>query len=546
MRLLGNLTLSGGGSLENARFENLATDPVTPFVGQMWYNTTSGAYKGYDGSTLITFASGGNADAIQTELNAVEAAVGLNTDGTLAAYSATNYLNAASTLKAATILLDTRAKTNTDAIATAVGVTSTLQSEVDATQAGAGLSVAGAYVPHAGANYIASATTLDGADVLLDTATKAAADAATAASDLAALKVAKAGDSMAGNLAFGGLYGPTGIAAPTNAGDAANKAYVDNLINGLTWLPPADSSGASTPAYVAQANGYRFLNTTDAKIYTVAAASFGAGVLMASGSAVMVRDTDAGWTSNGTAVVQFTGAGQITAGVGLSKSGNVIDVNLGAGIAQLPSDEVGIDCLNTGGLFLTVDGTTASTLTGAQLSVLLNGATLDLSASGLKIAAQGVTATEIATSVAGAGLTGGGGTAMAVGAGTGVTVNANDVALDLTYADGRYINTAGDTMTGSLTLSADPTTALMAATMQYVDAVTTRLVAGTYQYVGSSASTTHVVTHGLGQQYNQVTVYDSANKVIMPDSITADSVNQLTIVFASAISCKAVVSSVKV
>ena len=40
-------------------------------------------------------------------------------------------------------------------------------------------------------------------------------------------KVAKAGDSMTGNLDFGGTNKVTSLAAPTNSGDAANKLYVD-------------------------------------------------------------------------------------------------------------------------------------------------------------------------------------------------------------------------------------------------------------------------------------------------------------------------------
>jgi len=40
-------------------------------------------------------------------------------------------------------------------------------------------------------------------------------------------KVAKAGDSMTGNLDFGGTNKVTSLAAPTSNGDAANKLYVD-------------------------------------------------------------------------------------------------------------------------------------------------------------------------------------------------------------------------------------------------------------------------------------------------------------------------------
>ncbi len=46
-------------------------------------------------------------------------------------------------------------------------------------------------------------------------------------------KVAKAGDSMSGNLDFGGTNKVTSLAAPTNSGDAANKNYVDTEISDL-------------------------------------------------------------------------------------------------------------------------------------------------------------------------------------------------------------------------------------------------------------------------------------------------------------------------
>lgn len=51
---------------------------------------------------------------IETEATAGQTATGLEANGTLAAYSGTSYLNAAASIKAATILLDTRAKTNAD------------------------------------------------------------------------------------------------------------------------------------------------------------------------------------------------------------------------------------------------------------------------------------------------------------------------------------------------------------------------------------------------------------------------------------------------
>lgn len=64
---------------------------------------------------------------------------------------------------------------------------------------------------------------------------------------------------------------------------------------------------------------------------------------------------------------------------------------------------------------------------------------------------------DITDVLTGLGLTGGGSTGA-------VTVN-----LDTAYTDSKYVQRKGDTMTGLLTLSGDPTLALQAATKQYVD-----------------------------------------------------------------------------
>ena len=78
-----------------------------------------------------------------------------------------------------------------------------------------------------------------------------------------------------------------------------------------------------------------------------------------------------GYTYNSTTAtwIEFAGPSAIPAGIGLSYSGNTLNVNLGAGIAQLPTDEVGIDIYTGGGLMTTVDGTNSSTASGAQLSL---------------------------------------------------------------------------------------------------------------------------------------------------------------------------------
>jgi hypothetical protein len=234
----------------------------------------------------------------------------------------------------------------------------------------------------------------------------------------------------------------------------------------------------------------------------------------------------------------------ITAGVGLSKSGNTINVNLGAGIGQLPTDEVSVDIRPSSGLFLTEDGTTASGNTGAQLAIQLNGVSLANTASGIKVAASGITATELAASVAGGGLVGGAGTPLAVGAGSGITVNADSIQVDTTYLNGIYARQDGATFTGPVVVPA-PVADSQAARKIDVDTVNSRFTSSYVLYNGSTSSATHIITHNLNQQYPQVTVYDSNNRVIIPDEIAATDANTTTVSFAAAITCKVAISASK-
>jgi phage-related tail fiber protein len=190
---------------------------------------------------------------------------------------------------------------------------------------------------------------------------------------------------------------------PINGTDAVNKNYVDSNLTGLSWKNSVKVattanitlSGTQTIDGVAVVVNDRVLvknqtNTYENGVYVVDAGAWvrsadmdGTTPLNEFNSAALfveqgTTQTDTGWTqvSNvttvGTSAIQFTqfnGAAGITAGTGLVKSGNVLDVNMGAGIAQLPTDEVGVDVYVSGGLMTTVDGTASSTSTNAQLSL---------------------------------------------------------------------------------------------------------------------------------------------------------------------------------
>ena len=84
--------------------------------------------------------------------------------------------------------------------------------------------------------------------------------------------------------------------------------------------------------------------------------------------------------------IQFGGPGATGAGVGLYYEGNVLHVNLGAGIAQLPTDEVGIDLYATGGLELVDPGTgLPSNASDAVLAINAADTSITVDGTGIKL-----------------------------------------------------------------------------------------------------------------------------------------------------------------
>ncbi len=264
--------------------------------------------------------------------------------------------------------------------------------------------------------------------VSLDTFGRVTGNTAVVAGDITSLVdgtyVNISGDTMTGALAMGGNL-ITGLATPVSDTDAATKAYVDATAAGLTWKTAVLAgttgnitlSGAQTIDGVAVVAGNRVLvraqtTAADNGIYVVAAGAWtrstdadtpaeldSAAVFVQQGTTL----ADTGWTQTATIVtvgttaqawVQFSGANAYIGGVGIDITGNTISVNLGAGIAQLPSDEVGIDLYDAanGALALTSDGTTRGTATGDKLTLILDGAgALAQTSSGLKVNAASVT-----------------------------------------------------------------------------------------------------------------------------------------------------------
>lgn len=117
-------------------------------------------------------------------------------------------------------------------------------------------------------------------------------------------------------------------------------------------------------------------------------------------------------------------------GSGLSRSNSTLSVAV-SGAVHIASDKVSITGSITGDALDFVGGADSI----SAIHVVADESTIESAGrSSLQVKAAGITATQLATSVAGDGLTGGGGSALAVGAGSLIDVQANVVDVDLTEA----------------------------------------------------------------------------------------------------------------
>lgn len=199
----------------------------------------------------------------------------------------------------------------------------------------------------------------------------------------------------------------TGLATPTADTDAANKAYVDATRQGLdvkesvrvATTGSITLSGTQTIDGVALVVGNRVLvkNQSPASangIYVVAAGSWArsddadASAEVTAGMFTFVEEgaahADSGWvltTDNpitlGTsdlAFTQFSGAGQVEAGTGLSKTGNTLNIGTASsGRIVVNSDNIDLATAGTAGTYRSVttdaygrvtSGTNPTTLSG--------------------------------------------------------------------------------------------------------------------------------------------------------------------------------------
>jgi hypothetical protein len=208
----------------------------------------------------------------------------------------------------------------------------------------------------------------------------------------------------------------TGLADPTAAQDAATKAYVDGVAQGLdakisvraATTADITLSGTQTIDGVAVIAGDRVLvknqaTNTQNGIYVVAAGAWSRATdadtwneLIAAFTFVEegTANADTGWVSTvnagGTigstavAFVQFSSAGAYTAGTGMVSSGNTFNVQGTANRISVTADNVDIDAAYVGQTSITTLGTIATgTWNATAIGVTKGGLGLTAAVTGL-------------------------------------------------------------------------------------------------------------------------------------------------------------------
>lgn len=158
------------------------------------------------------------------------------------------------------------------------------------------------------------------------------------------------------------------------------------------------------------------------------------GAINSSNGFVLQGDGELTLNTNDLVWVQFSGTGLITAGNGLSKAGNTLDVNVDDTTIEISTDalrvkDAGID---ENKLNSSVAGDGLAGGSGTALSVNVDDTTIEINLDSLRVKDSGIDENKLSTSVAGNGLTGGGGTALAINVdGQGIELSGDQLIIEL-------------------------------------------------------------------------------------------------------------------
>jgi hypothetical protein len=485
--------------LLNARVQNLSSDPVSPVEGQIYYNTTSKRLLQYNGSAWKTYTTSG--DIVNADISA-SAAIALS--------------------KLATDPLDRANHTGTQTASTISDFNTAVQTNrLDQMAA-----------PTASVSLNSQKiTNLAAPTADADAATKAYVDASRSGLDVKdSVRVAT-------------------TAAGTLATSFANGSTVDGvtLATGNRILIKNQASASENGIYTVNATGAP-TRATDAD--TSAEVTSGMFTFVTEGTA----NDNSGWvlTTNdpitlGTTELvfaQFSGAGQISAGNGLTKTGNTIDVVGTADRITANSDSIDIASTYVGQTSITTLGTIATGTWNATTIGVAKGGTGATTLTGY-VKGNGTSAFTAAATVPTSDITG---TLSVANGGTGATTlnsggylkGAGTSAItSQTGIPGADVsgNIAGNAanVTGTVAIANGGTGSTTASDARAALSATTKYAVSNSAITVSSGVATWTVTHSLGSQdvIVQVRVISTNELVEVDVALTSTTVATLSWVSAA-------------
>lgn len=519
----GNLDLMLGAQIKNFRPEVLSADPqvgdlVASQTARIWYNSTEDKYKYFNGTEIKEL--GGGSGPVEGVILA-DGTVPMTADLLLSGpdQSASGDNAAVSKKHVETVVSGKQDKITglTENGVVIAGADSELQtSNVTAAELG--------YLSGVSSNVQSQIT--------------AVSNKANANETALAGKLNAANGQLTGDLDANGNT-VANLAAPVNANDAARKIDIENAIAGIDWLHDSDAiqqDGTLDPELVA------------GKQYIILAAdqinpNFGSitdlvdnMIVRYDGTKFVIvfdpTDSEAGgavtWVKaikeyrrfDGTQWTTFGGASEFNAGDGLEKSGNVVNVKVGAGV-QIIDNAVTAKLDAAGGLEDNAGAT----------RVKLDGTTLARSVDGIAIADGGVGYAQIA--------------AAALGTGLKQDTDNSKIVVDVAAVKtaGGFIDATGGevaalTLTGDSADYADNSAVSKKFVVDTIAASAGGSAAKVYQYdktsAGDAAATAHTFTHNAGIKYGVVTVVDDTGYQIIPDEVVFIDANSLRVELTTA------------
>ena len=459
--------------LQNAAIQNLASDPATPATGQIYYSTGGGSLKLYNSTSWISITTGTAATANGASTIVLRDASGNFAAGTITA-------NLTGTASSATALATPRAINGTNFDGTAAITVTANAGTLTHTTLASGVT----------ASSLTSVGTLNGLTI-----------ASTQTVSMGSNKI-------------------TNVGTPTADSDAATKLYVDSTAQGIDWKASVraatTANGTLATAYangsvvdgVTLATGNRILikdQTTGSEngIYTVNASGAPTRAVDADTAAEIVAsfavfveegtdNADCGFvlTNNGAVTVgttalvftQFTGLGQVTAGNGLTKTGNTLNAVGTADRITANADSIDIASTYAGqSTIVTLGNVTTGTWSGSVVLGLYGGTGVNNSGKTITLGGNLTTAGAFATTL----------TATAT---TTLTLPTSGTLLTTTGSGSSL--TFG---TGSLSLAGNLTTSGSFATTLTATAITalTLPTTGTLATLAGSEALTNKTVNGL-------------------------------------------------